>query len=77
MSTSRTEKLLTMLLLEQMSNAGQGRKVDVLSRAGLANSEIAELLGTTTGVVAQTIYMNKRATKPRAKTVAKRKAPKR
>ncbi len=58
--TDRVEKLLTMLLLEQLGAASQSRKIDVLLRAGFKNAEIATLLGTTPAVVAQTAYASKK-----------------
>lgn len=53
---TRTEKLLAAILLHDMRDAPQGEKAAVLSRAGLPNSEIATLLGTTSGVIAQQLY---------------------
>jgi hypothetical protein len=71
--TDRVEKLLTMLLLEQLGTAPQGRKIEVLLRVGFKNAEIATLLGTTPAVVAQTAYASKKGkTKPgKARTGAK------
>jgi len=63
--TERVEKLLTMLLLEQLGTASQARKIDVLLRAGFKNAEVAELLGTTPAVVGQTAYVSKRQKKRR------------
>ena len=60
-----------MPALEQMSSAPQGRKIEVLLRAGLKNPEIATVLGTTPGVVAQTAYATKKA-KPKKKPSKKR-----
>jgi hypothetical protein len=47
----RVERLLTMLLLEQLGTASQGHKIVVLLRTGFKNAEIATLLGTTPAVV--------------------------
>jgi hypothetical protein len=58
--TDRVEKILTMLLLEQLGTASQSRKIDVLLRVGFKNAEIATLLGTTPAVVAQTSYASKK-----------------
>lgn len=58
--TERVEKLLTMLLLEQLASKSQSHKIDVLLRAGFKNAEVATLLGTTPGVVAQTAYATKK-----------------
>jgi len=61
--TDRVEKILTMLLLEQLGTAPQSRKIEVLLRAGFKNAEIATLLGTTAAVVAQTAYSSKKEKK--------------
>ena len=66
--TDRVEKLLTMLLLEQIGTAPQTRKIDVLLRAGFKNAEVAELLGTTPAVVAQTAYASKKQKKKSRKS---------
>ncbi|HTU46866.1 MAG TPA: hypothetical protein VMF91_17505 [Bryobacteraceae bacterium] len=63
----RVERLLTMLLLEQLGTAPQSRKIDVLLRVGLKNAEIATLLGTTPAVVAQTAYASKQEKTKRKK----------
>jgi hypothetical protein len=49
-----------------MGNAPQKRKIVQLSVAGFTNFEIADLLETTTGVVAQSLYTERRGT-PRAR----------
>jgi hypothetical protein len=70
--TDRVEKLLTMLLLEQLGAASQGHKIDVLLRADFKNAEIAALIGTTSAVVAQTAYAAKKLkSKKRKKTAVK------
>jgi DNA-directed RNA polymerase specialized sigma24 family protein len=48
----RVEKLLALLLLQTMKGANQREKVVQLSLGGFSNIEIANLLGTSTGVVA-------------------------
>jgi DNA-directed RNA polymerase specialized sigma24 family protein len=48
----RVEKLLALLLLQSMKGANQREKVVQLSLGGFSNIEIANLLGTSTGVVA-------------------------
>jgi DNA-directed RNA polymerase specialized sigma24 family protein len=52
----RVEKLLALLLLQTMKGANQREKVVQLSLGGFSNIEIANLLGTSTGVVAN--YMS-------------------
>ncbi len=51
-SEDRVEKLLALLLLQSMKGARQREKVVQLSLSGLSNLEIANLLGTSTAVVA-------------------------
>ncbi len=51
-SEDRVEKLLALLLLQSMKGASQREKVVQLSLSGLSNLEIANLLGTSTAVVA-------------------------
>jgi len=48
----RVEKLLALLLLQTMKGANQREKIVQLSRGGFSNIEIANFLGTSTGVVA-------------------------
>jgi DNA-directed RNA polymerase specialized sigma24 family protein len=48
----RVEKLLALLLLQTMKGANQREKVVQLSLGGFSNIEIANILGTSTGVVA-------------------------
>ena len=48
----RVEKLLALLLLQTMKGTNQREKVIQLSIGGFSNIEIANLLGTSTGVVA-------------------------
>ena len=53
---NRLEKLLALLLLHQLKTASQGEKALNLSLAGFTNTEIADLLQTTSAVVAQSLY---------------------
>ncbi len=70
----RVEKLLALLLLQQLKAASQRDKVLHLSLAGFTNTEIADLLQTTTAVVAQSLYeAKKKAKKKKAKRKAKKK----
>lgn len=59
-STERTERLLILLLLQGLKTATQREKVLQLNAAGLANSEIAEYLGTTPQVVSQYLYEDRK-----------------
>jgi DNA-directed RNA polymerase specialized sigma24 family protein len=51
-SQDRVERMLALLLLQAMKGASQREKVIQLSLGGFSNIEIADLLGTSTGVVA-------------------------
>jgi DNA-directed RNA polymerase specialized sigma24 family protein len=48
----RIEKLLAMMLIENMKSANQAAKVKKLSAAGFTNAEIADLLDTKSSVIA-------------------------
>jgi predicted transcriptional regulator len=56
MDSSRSEKILAMMLLTQMQQASVGTKAQALNRVGFSNGEIAELLGVTPAVVGQRLY---------------------
>jgi hypothetical protein len=66
------ERTLILLLLQGMKGATQGEKVKQLSLVGLANSEIAEYVGTSPQVVANYIYADRKGKKRKAKPVAKK-----
>jgi len=55
-SNERIERLLALLLLQNMKTANTGAKARELSIAGFINVEIADLLGTTAAVVSQSLY---------------------
>ena len=69
-SEDRAEKLLALLLLQQLKSASQRKKALHLSLAGFTNTEIADLLQTTAGVVAQSLYETRR--KPKKKSTPQR-----
>lgn len=52
----RSERLLVLLLLQQMKGTTAKEKARALNLAGFANSEIAELLETSPQVVANYLY---------------------
>jgi transcriptional regulator len=62
-STDRSERLLALLLLQQMKASGQKEKALQLNLAGFTNVEIADLLQTTSAVVSQVLYEVRRRTK--------------
>lgn len=72
-SGDRVEKLLALLLLQGLKAASQREKALHLSIAGFTNTEIADLLQTTVGVVAQSLYEARRNPKKKAKTKGSRK----
>jgi hypothetical protein len=69
-SSNRTEKLMALMLLQQLKSAPQGEKALQLSIAGFTNSEIADLLDTNAAVVAQSLYVGRK--KPRSKSKKKK-----
>jgi len=52
----RSERLLALILLNQMKGVPQRDKINQLSLAGFTNVEIADLLQTTSAVVSQVLY---------------------
>lgn len=68
----RSERLLALILLEQMKGASQKEKISHLNMAGFSNVEIAELLGVSPGLIAQQLYLSKQATKGRKKPPKKK-----
>ena len=67
-SDDRVEKLLALLLIQQLKTAPQREKALHLSIAGFTNTEIADLLQTTAGVVAQSLYEARRRPKRNPKS---------
>jgi len=58
--TDRTERLLALLLLQQIKGAPQRDKIMLLNLAGFSNLEIADILETTSAVVSQSLYEARR-----------------
>ena len=71
-SDDRVERLLALLLLQQVKAAPQREKALHLSIAGFTNTEIADLLQTTAGVVAQSLYEARRKPKMKRKSQGSR-----
>ena len=70
-SDDRIERLLALILLNQMKGAPQREKVIQLNIAGFSNVEIADILETTNALVSQSLYearKGKKVTKPTKKT---------
>lgn len=61
-NTKRIEKLLALLLINTLKEGTMADKAFQLNLAGLTNGEIAELLGTSSGVIAQSLYEKKKKT---------------
>lgn len=55
-SSDRIERLLALLVLQNMKAANMATKAKELSMAGFTNVEIANLLETTPAVVSQSLY---------------------
>ena len=68
-SDDRIERLLALILLNQMKSASQREKAMQLNLAGFSNLEIANLLETNTNVIAQVLYESRKdkSTKKAAK----------
>lgn len=65
--TDRMERLLALLLLQHLKSAPQRERVLHLSLAGFSNTEIADLLQTTSAVVSQSLYEARRGPSRRQK----------
>lgn len=74
---TRSERLLTLLVLNTIADASQAEKCVLLNRAGLSNSDIAELLNTSPATVTQSLYTSRKATGKRKVAEGTRKPPKR
>ncbi len=59
-ASDRTDRLLALVLINQMKGASQRDKILQLNLAGFTNVEIADILQTTTEVVAQALYESKK-----------------
>jgi len=64
-STDRIERLLALLLVQQART--QRDKIVQLNVAGFTNTEVADLLQTTTGVVNQVLYEARKGKKKKKK----------
>jgi len=70
--SDRTERLLALILLNQMKGASQREKIVDLSVVGFTNVEIADILQTTTAVVSQVLY---EARKSKGRSIRKKVTP--
>ena len=59
----RLERLLALLLIQNMKTANTAAKARELSIAGFTNVEIADILGTTAAVVGQSLYAARKGKK--------------
>lgn len=55
-TVERVERLLALLLLQNMKTANLATKSKELSIAGFSNAEIADLLQTNPAVISQSLY---------------------
>jgi predicted transcriptional regulator len=62
-SIERVEKLLALLLIQNVKPANTAAKARELSIAGFTNVEIADLMGTTAAVVGQSLYAARKGRK--------------
>jgi DNA-directed RNA polymerase specialized sigma24 family protein len=70
-SEDRTERLLALILLNQMKAATQREKVVQLNLAGFSNVEIADVLQMKATVVSQMLYESRRGGKQKTKNTSK------
>jgi len=63
---NKIERLLAMMLLQDLKEVSQTKKAEILNTVGFSNPEIADLLGTTPGVIAQQLYAGRSGTKSKA-----------
>lgn len=56
----KTQRLLAIMLLQTMKGASQKEKAIQLNLAGFSNVEIADLLQTSSQVVAQLLYESRK-----------------
>ena len=59
-SLDRVERLLALILINNIKDAKQIEKIRALNLAGFTNVEIAELLGTSPQVIANTLHKSKK-----------------
>jgi predicted transcriptional regulator len=59
----RIERLLALLLIQNMKPAKTAAKARELSIAGFTNVEIADILGTTAAVISQSLYAARKGKK--------------
>jgi len=62
-TNDRIERLLAILLLQNMKTANLATKAQELSMAGFTNVEIANLLQTNSAVVSQSLYAARKGKK--------------
>ncbi len=67
MNTERSEKILVMVLLQQMKGATIAEKAHALSLAGFTHLEIANFLETTAAAVTQSLYEKRKKKGQKAK----------
>lgn len=60
-AADKTERLLTVLVLNAMKGATQREKALQLSLAGFSNIEIADLLDTSPQTINQVLYKSRKA----------------
>jgi DNA-directed RNA polymerase specialized sigma24 family protein len=63
--SDRGERILALLLLNQMKGSSQREKALQLSIAGFSNAEIADLIQTSAAVVAQVLYAGRKKKRAR------------
>ena len=67
----RTERLLALILLNQMKGSPQREKIVQLNLAGFSNVEIADVLQITSAAVSQVLFESRKGGKQKAKKISK------
>jgi DNA-directed RNA polymerase specialized sigma24 family protein len=67
----RTDRLLALILLNQMKAAPQREKIVQLNLAGFSNVEIADMLQITSAAVSQVLYESRKGGKQKTKKISK------
>jgi hypothetical protein len=72
--TERSERILALMLLQQMKGGSLKEKIVQLNLAGFSNLEIADIVQTTPAVVAQLLYEARKSGGRSPKRTGKRSA---
>jgi len=63
-AAAMADRIAAFVMLDGMGGASQAQKCVRLSLIGFTNSEIAQMLQTTSGVVASNLYVERKKARP-------------